>query len=204
MSMELRDYLKVYWKQRVMIIGLVIVACVAAAAIVTTRPVQTGVSVSYAINRTNRVATTQYEYDGYYALQASDLFAQTVVSWFSTPSFLQEVYEQAKLDPEIKSINSLPSRFSVRKYSAQNIVVRYNERNEERARGVAKQLAITLEQKAESLNKMSDGKALFAIVNGTPVVAPAKPNLALIIGVTAVLSFALGLFIAAAKQYLRS
>lgn len=202
--MELRDYIHVYWKQRWIIIGLVLVACVTAAVVAQTRPIQTGVSVSYAINRTNRVATTQYEYDGYYALQASDLFAQTVVSWFSTPSFLQEVYQQANLDPEIQSLNSLPSRFSVRKYSAQNIVVRFNERNEERAKGVAQYLGSVMEKKAESLNQSSDGKSLFAIVAGVPVIAPARPNMALILGVTAVLSFALGLFYAAARQYMRN
>jgi hypothetical protein len=201
--MELREYIHLYWKRRWFLLLLVVIAVGTAGLIVGTRPVRTGASVSFAINRINRTATTQYEYDGYYALQASDLFAQTVVSWFSTPSFLQEVYEQGKLDPEIQSINSLPSRFSVRKYSAQNIVVRFTERTDDRAQVVAKELGTLMANRAEKLNQSSDGKALFAIISGTPVIAPAHPNLYLILGVTAVLSFALGLFIVAAQQYLR-
>jgi len=185
-------------------IGLIVVIATATAVLVAaTRPERTGVSVSFAINRTNREATNQYQYDGYYALQASDLFAQTVVSWFSTPSVLLEIYQQAKLDPAIQSVNSLPARFSVRKYSAQNIVVKYTETDNDRATKVADGLKTVMESKASKLNQTSDGKSLFEIVGGVPVIAPAKPNLGLIAAVAAVLSLALGMFVAAARHYLR-
>lgn len=201
--MELRDYLKVYWAQRWLIVLCMLIATGGAIGVATTRPVRTGVSVSFAINRTAREATTQYQYDGYYALQAADLFAQTVVSWFSTPSVLRQVYQQANLDPEIQSINSLPNRFSVRKYSSQNIVVKFTERNNERASKVADSLQQVMEHNAAQLNQTTDGKSLFAIASGTPVIAPARPNVGLIAAVAAVLSLALGLFIAAARHYLR-
>jgi len=201
--MELRDYLKVYWKQRVMIGLLVLVSTGTALVVAATRPERTGVSVSFAINRTNREATTQYQYDGYYALQASDLFAQTVVSWFSTPSVLLEVYQKVNLDPAIQSTANLPSRFSVRKYSAQNIVVKFTERDNQRAEKVADGLKKVMESKASMLNQTSDGKSLFEIVAGVPVVAPATSNLPLIGVVTAILSLAIGMFVAATRHYLR-
>ncbi len=198
--MELRDYLNVYWTQRRLIVILVLVAVGASVLVAGTRPARTGVSISFAINRTNREATTQYQYDGYYALQAADLFAQTVVSWFTTPSVLREVYEVAKLDPELQSVNSLPSRFSVRKYSAQNIVVKFTERTNERATKVANGLSRVMEDKAAQLNQTADGKALFEIVGGPPVVAPARLNIGLIAAVAAVLSFVGGLFAAAVRH----
>ncbi|MBI5467103.1 MAG: hypothetical protein HY975_02720 [Candidatus Kerfeldbacteria bacterium] len=201
--MEFRDYIKIYWAQRWFIFVLTGIAVVAAVAIAATRPVMTGVSMSFAINRTNKEATTQYQYDGYYALQASDLFAQTVVSWFSTPSVLREVYDQANLDPEIQSLNSLPSRFSVKKYSAQNIVVRYTERDDERANKLADALKTVMEDKASQLNQTTDGKSIFEIVAGAPVVAAAHPNIWLAGAVALVLGLALALFIAAARHFLR-
>lgn len=201
--MELRDYIKVYWSQRWLILTIVLVTTGVALVVAGTRPERTGVSVSFAVNRINRVATTQYQYDGYYALQASDLFAQTVVSWFSTPSVLLEVYRQGNLDPAIQSVNSLPARFSVRKYSAQNIVVKFSETNTERAEKVAVSLPIVMEGKAEKLNQTSDGESIFEIVGGTPVMAPDKPNLGLIAAVAVVLSLAVGLFVAAVRHYLR-
>lgn len=202
--MELRDYIHVYWKQRRLIALIVIVVTGVALAVAATRPERTGVSLSFSINRTNREATTQYQYDGYYALQASDLFAQTVVSWFSTPSVLLEVYEHANIDPQIQSMNSLPSRFSVRKYSAQNIVVKFTETDTTRAGSIATSVADVLEQKAALLNQTSDNKALFEIIGGSPVVAPSRVNLPLVGVTAAVLSFALALFVVATRQYLRS
>lgn len=201
--MELRDYIKVYWNQRWLIALIVLVTTGVALVVAGTRPERTGVSVSFAINRTNREVTTQYQYDGYYALQAADLFAQTVVSWFSTPSVLLEVYQQGNIDPAIQSINSLPARFSVRKYSAQNIVVKYTESDTTRAEKVAASMKTVMESKASKLNQTSDGKSLFEIVGGTPVIAPSKPNLGLIAAVAVVLSFAVGLFVAATRHYLR-
>ncbi len=201
--MELRDYIKIYWKQRALISLIVLVSTVTAVAVAATRPERTAVSVSFAINRTNREETTQYQYDGYYALQAADLFAQTVVSWFSTPSVILDVYQQAHLDPAIKSIQSLPSRFSVRKYSAQNIVVKFTESDKDRATTLASGLTTVMESKASKLNQTRDGKSFFEIVAGPPVIAPAQSNLPLIASVTFILSLALGLFVAAARQYLR-
>ncbi len=201
--MELRDYLKVYWAQRWLILIIMVIGIGVSVVVAGTQPERTAVSVSFAINRVNRDATTQYQYDGYYALQASDLFAQTVVSWFSTPSVLREVYQQANLDPEIQSINSLPSRFTVRKYSAQNIVVKFTERTDARAQTVATTLPKVMEDKATALNQSSDGKSQFDIVGGQPVIAPSKANLPLIVVAAVILSFALGLFVAAARQYLR-
>lgn len=203
MSMELRDYLRVYWRQRWLILGLTLVATMTAYVVAATQPTKTGVSISFAINQTNKEVTTQYQYDGYYALQAADLFSQTVVSWFSTPSVLRQVYDQANLDPEIQSINSLPARFSVKKYSAQNIVVRYTERTNDRATKLATAMGTVMEQEASQLNQSTDGKSIFQIVAGTPVIAPAHPNAGLIAAITLVLSFALALFIAAARYYLK-
>lgn len=201
--MELRDYIKVYWNQRWLIATIVIIGTGLTLIVAGTRPERTGVSVSLAVNRINRVATAQYQYDGYYALQAADLFAQTVVSWFSTPSVLREIYQQGDLDPAIQSINSLPSRFSVRKYSAQNIVVKFTETDVNRAERVAASLPKVMEAKAAKLNQTSDGESLFEVVGGMPVIAPDKPNLSLIAAVAVVLSLAVGLFTAAARHYLR-
>jgi hypothetical protein len=162
------------------------------------------VSESFAVNRVNQQTSVDYQYDGYYALQAADLFAQTVVSWFATPSVLREVYSNANLDPEITTVNSLPSRFRVKKYSAQNIVVRFSERDETRAKGLATSIRRVMEEKASRLNQTADGKALFEIVGTEPVIAPAKPSVWLWAGVALILSAGLALFIAALRYYLRA
>lgn len=200
--MELRDYLKVYWSQRVMIGIMVVVATVGAAVVAHFQPVRYGVSESFAINRINRQTTTQYQYDDYYALQASDLFAQTVVSWFSTPSVLQEAYLAANLDPNIDSVNSLPSRFRVKKYSSQNIVVRYTESTSERAAKVAQGIRSVMEQRTTVLNQSAEGKALFEIVGSTPVIAPVKVSPLLAGTIAFIAMAAISMLLAVTRFYL--
>jgi len=202
--MELRDYIRIYWRQRWLILSLVGIATVTTWLATASQPVRYGSSQSFAINRINREATPDYQYDGYYALQASDLFSQTVVSWFSTPSVLRDVYQQANVDPEIQSLSSLSSRFKVKKYSAQNIVVRVTERTDDRVRKIAAGVKDVMEEKAAQLNQDHSGKSLFSIVGSDPVIAPIQPNVWLATAVALILSAGLSLFIAAARHYLRS
>jgi capsular polysaccharide biosynthesis protein len=200
---ELRDYLRAYWSQRWLILGIIVVATTVTAITSAVQPVRYAVSESFAVNGINRQTTTEYQYNGYYALQAADLFAQTVVSWFSTPSVLRDVYDNAKIDPSITTLDSLTSRFKVKKYSAQNIVIRFSETTQARASTLAQSIRDVMEQKATRLNQSADGKALFEIVGTTPVITAAKPSVVLWSAVTLIISAGFALLIAALRFYLR-
>lgn len=201
--MELRDYLQLYWRQRALIGVMMVVATATTFIVTATQPARTGVSESYAIHRVGQEATPDYQYDGYYALQAVDLFSQTVVSWFNTPSVLREIYLQANLDPEISSLSNLPGRFFVKRYSAQNIVVRFSESTPERARKIADATRHVMEDRAAKLNLTPEGKPLFGIVGSLPVIGPRQPNPWLFGAVALVLSVAVGMAVVAARHYLR-
>jgi len=204
MTMELRDYLRVYWRQRWLIAGLVTIATITTVILTINQPVRFQASESFAVNRINKELTADYQYDGYYALQAADLFSQTVVSWFSTPSILRQVYRQADLDPNIETMNSLSSRFTVKRYSAQNIVVRFNETSAERATKLAQAVRQVIEQQTSELNKTADGKSIFSIVGSEPVIVDFKPNPWLYGGVALVVSFGFSLLLAAFRHYLQT
>ncbi len=141
------------------------------------QPVRYQTSISFAANRLNKTSSTEYQYDGYYAIQAADLFSQTVVSWFSTPSVLIEVYDRAGLKSSPDSLTSLSRRFKTKKYAAQNIVVTFSEESRERAEKVAAAVTVTMQERAASLNQTADRQAFFEIVGSTPVIVEAKANL---------------------------
>lgn len=202
-TMELRDYLKIYWQQRGMIVGISLVAAIAAYVTAAVQPTRYAASESFAVNRVNKETTDQYQYDGYYALQAADLFSQTVVSWFSTPSVLQEIYTAAAINPDIRSVNTLPSRFKVKRYSAQNIVIRFSESTRERADKVVVAMRQVMEERARSLNRTAEGKSIFEIVGTAPVIAPAQPNPWVYGSMALILGFFFSLFVAAARHYIR-
>lgn len=201
--MEARDYLKLYLSHGRLILGIMTVATVVTVVVAASQPVRQTASISLAVNRINSEATPDYQFDGYYALQAVELFSQTVVSWFDTPSLLHEIYTRAKVDPELESLNGLTNRFRVKRYSPQNIVVRLTERNETRARQLADALPPVLEERADRLNQDPTGKPLFEIVSATPVIAPSRPNILLAAGLALVLGFGLALLVVAGRHYLR-
>lgn len=200
---ELRDYLRAYWKQRWMILAVVGVALAATWIVASTRPVRYAVRQSFAINRADKQTTPDYQYDGYYALQAADLFAQTVVSWFQTPPVLQQMYQTANLDPQIASLNDLPSRFKVKKYSAQNIEVRYQETTQERAQTLSVAIAKDLTTRSAGLNQSADGHSIFTIVSAGSTVSQARPPLMLLLIGVGIVSFGFALLAAALRYYLQ-
>jgi capsular polysaccharide biosynthesis protein len=162
---------------RWVIISLVVVAVAAALLFSYLTPVYYDTSISFAINRINRQETGEYQYDGYYAIQASDLFSQTVMSWFLTPSVLLEMYDQAGIDPKIASIEELSSRIKAKKYSPQNIVVRYKERDQATADALGQSIISVTQKKAELANQTTDNKALFEVSGAKPVIVQKKPNI---------------------------
>ena len=199
---ELRDYLFSYWKQRWLIGGMVAVTVLTTWITASVQPTRYAVTQSFAINRADRQTTPDYQYDGYYALQAADLFAQTVVSWFQTPPILQQMYSEANLSIDAPTANDLPGRFKVKKYSAQNIVVRYQESTPERAKTLAGAIKKDLEQRASGLNQSADGHSVFAVVGQEPTYNDARPPMMILMAGAFILSAGFAFLLAALRQYL--
>ncbi|MBI3115460.1 MAG: hypothetical protein HYZ09_03145 [Candidatus Kerfeldbacteria bacterium] len=186
------------------IIVVTLLAGVAALVVAWSRPVRYETSISFAVNRINQGPTDQYEYDGYYAIQAADLFSQTVVSWFSTPSVLREVYDNAGLSVDVSSLNSLVRRFSTKKEAAQNIIVTFAESTEERAAILAEAVTTTMQERAAALNQTADETALFEIVGTNPLIVATRPNLLLYTFAGLLAGFLVALSTVSVLAYLRA
>lgn len=173
--MELRNFIYIIRRSLIWIVITAVVTGAAGLILALQTPVSYDTSLAFAINRINKQATADYQYDGYYAIQASDLFAQTVTSWIATPSILLEMYERADVDPQIKSLSSFSSRFTTKKYSSQNIGIRFSERDQETAEKLSAAIIGVLSEKTSAINKTADAKALFEIVGSQPVIVKTQP-----------------------------
>jgi capsular polysaccharide biosynthesis protein len=191
--------MNIFVAYRWVIVSVTVVALIASLLFSVLTPKYFDASISFAINRINRQDTTEYQYDGYYAIQASDLFSQTVMSWFLTPSVLLEMYDKAGVDPKIASIEEISSRFKTKKFSPQNIVVRYKERDRQTADKIGQAIISVTQDKAAAANQTSDQKALFQVIGSKPVIVEKKPSLIMsgVIGLLAgfIISLVLAYFI---------
>lgn len=186
---------------------LVITSLIAAGAALllgVRQPTRYQSSISFAVNRIHQGGTENYEYDGYYAIQAADLFSQTVVSWFSTPSVLLEVYERAGVSADGDSLTALTQRFKTKKYAAQNIVVTFTEESRERAEKVAAAVTETMQIRSSKLNQTADARALFEIVGSKPVVVTSAANLPALALAGALGGFLAALSLISLTAYLKS
>ena len=172
--MEFRDHLRIIGRGKVLIIIFtVLVVGVSMILLYFKEPVYQS-SISFSVNRVNRQTTEYYEYDGYYAISAAELFSQTLMSWFMTPSVLLEIYEQAEVDPQIKSLSSFANRFRARQYASQNIVVSFKEKDQAKATKISNAVVNIVQTKAADLNKTSDQKSIFEVVGSKPVIVEQK------------------------------
>ncbi|MBU2228884.1 hypothetical protein KJ810_00585 [Patescibacteria group bacterium] len=195
--MELHEHIFILKKGKSFIITFTLLVTLAAFLFTYFRPVTYASSISFAVNRINKQETPYYD-DSYFGIQASDLFSQTVISWFLTPSVLLEIYESGEVDPQIESLERFANRFKTKKYSPQNIVVRFSERDEDTANTISQAVITVVEEKAVSINQTADNKALFEIVGEKPVIVKNDPQtiLATIVG------FIVGLVVGIVLVYL--
>ncbi len=201
--MELRDSLAL-WSRR-WGLGLTIILLVVVAAYLWSylQPTSYTTSISFAVNRVNKEETVDYQYDGYYALQASDLFSETVVSWLQTPSVLVEIYERAGLSKTPNaSISSLTSRFKTKKFAAQNIVVNYSSPTSEEASKLATAMTEAITDRTATANRTAQDKALFEVQAARPVIVKVEANPILIGAVSLIVGMALAVFLVPLVEYL--
>ena len=151
-----------------------IAAALLFASVAAALPPTTGVSFSFTISQQSRQATTDYSYDGYYALRASELVADTMISWLSTPSIVKEVYGDAGIRMTDADIKKIAGRtFRGKKYSSQNVVVSYSVPDAEQAAKLYESLSNLLSSRARSLVLSPEQETLFIVTASKPVIAEA-------------------------------
>ena len=172
--MELREHIRIIKKYRWLIVIVTILATLAAFIFSYIQPEYYRVSLSFTVKAINKPATQDYQYDGYYAIKASELFSQTIISWFMTPSILDDIYTHAEIDPQIGSLDRFTSRFKTKQYSAQNFVVTFKERDKTTAEKISHSIIIYVEENSKTLNQDMDKNSLFEATGSTPVIIKQK------------------------------
>lgn len=200
--MEFRDAIRLYLRRRWLAFGLIVLVVAGTFAWQALQPVQYQTSMSISVNRVNQDKTPDYQYDGYYALQAADLFSQTIVSWLQTPSILVSIYEQAGLSTDVRSTRQLTSRFQTKKASAQNVVVTYTSSSKEEAQKLASAITDVTQKLAENANRDADNKALFELDVAKPVIVQAQSDPVLTGALSVFVGFVLSLFLVPFAAYL--
>lgn len=172
-------------KFRVIILSALIGAIV-CGVIARVLPAPYETSLAFTIDQRPRQAPVDYDYGGYYSLRATELFGDTLISWFGTPAFVVEIYDAAgiPLAPGRADIAAAVDGFSAKKLSTQNVVIRFTTKDRASAQALAKAAADAVSRKTSALNQNDKGQSLFVVTASEPIIslAPIRPPVAGLVG----------------------
>lgn len=153
----------------------VIVLAALAAAIITLimtprLPQYQDVSLDLSIPVPSRTPTSSYDYDGYYALQATDLFSNTLAGWFHSPDFVTKIYSQSGVSIASTSLRNLEKVFVVKKVSGQLVNVSFTAPSFDEANKLGTSIARNIAERVALINAGGNHVLEFSVVAGKPVV----------------------------------
>ena len=190
-------YRKFFKKYALFLAIIAIIGGSTGIAITKLLPISYDVSLAVDIERKAVPTDKFYTYDGYYAIQATELFAKSVESWFVTPSFVEDVLKNAdKADLDQLSVKDFRRVFTPEQISANLVEVRFGVKDS--ALGVTLTEAIN-----SSIKSYIESRDIqdYSIRVGDPVIRQKEYNPIFFSLGGLVLAFALGISIAAIKEY---
>ncbi len=199
--MELRDYLLVLKRRIILIIAITLIVVLTTFLVSLAIPVKYNASVSFLISRADRQETSDYQYDGYYTIQASELFANTIVGWCKTLSIASEVYKKADISTSEISIKDLSKKFKAKKTSSQTVEVNFTQKDELEANKLVYALINTLEEQTNIIYQKKDKDISFEIITSPPAVTASRPNVILNILVGFICGLFLSILLAFSWEY---
>ena len=109
--MELLEYLKIFRREKRLIISITLITMLAGILFTQLQPPRYETSLSLFMQKSGTQDTTEFKYDGYYALQAESLAADNVAKRLQAPGVVEEIYRAAGLNPEASKIKNFKKKF---------------------------------------------------------------------------------------------
>ena len=118
-----QQYMAILTKRLPLLLVVSFVAAAIAYTAVTRVGSQYQTHFSYLVSLTEREDVSEFRFDGFYALQATDLFTATLATWSSTPEVVIAAHEEVGLTPESRDPRTLGRIISAQKTAPQLVQV---------------------------------------------------------------------------------
>ena len=201
--MELKEYLKIIKRGISLVLSLTLLVGLAALIFTASQETLYETSLSLSISRADTQETLDYKYDQYYAIQASELFANTVEQWLKSPEVATKIYQKAEVELPVKSLRKLTKKFRANKMASQYVEVGFKAKSKDEAKRISSATLAVLQDKAALLSQV-DRTALFSIIGAEPVIVEDKPDIGLNTFLGLVTGLFLGIGLAFLKEYFRA
>ena len=209
--MELAQYLKIIKNYWLLILIITIIGGLAAYLGSQYRPTRYEGETTFLISpiaQDLRVNPPFYEYDGFYSIQSSQLFANTVSGWLTSPDIVEGIYKQADLTLKVRNVKQLQTQIQTTIKTSQslnNLVdATFNVKKRENILKLSDATYVILKQRTQQFNQSTGNKVAYKIEKmGSPVIVKVKANLPLNLAVGLFAGLIFGVVFAFIAQYLK-
>lgn len=188
---------KAYWQRVRLALPWLLLASFAAGVvayvIASSYPPAHQVHFSYLISLSEREAAGEFRFDGFYALQATDLFAQTLARWIQTPEVIVAAYREAGLTPPTENPRQLTRLIKADKTAPQLVQVTVEETSEEKAGQLTTALQTVMEKNVAAYDDQGIPAIAFRVVATDPWAGKNEVSVPVITTATFVFVFLLAL-----------
>lgn len=149
----LRVYFNYVWGKIIYVFLTSVVACLITFAVVDKWQPVYEVHFSYLVSLSTREQANEYTFDGYYALQATSLYTETLSAWVKTPEVVMAAYQKAGLDVRPEETSKLIHNVNAAKSGPQLVGVTVKGKNQAEAMALATALQAVM---VENMNRYHD------------------------------------------------
>lgn len=146
------------------------------------------VHYSYVVSLHER-ETAEFTFDGYYALQATDLFTATLAAWMTAPEVVVAAHRLGGLPVSMEADAAIAQRVTALKTAPQLIEVTVRHDDPDRAEQLAVGLQRAVERNVAEYHDAGIPALRWGIITTEPWTVARRPAAALIGFATAVASF---------------
>ena len=178
-SMELVDFLKLIYRRKIIVLIFIGIGIAAGLIYALVKPTNYRASLLIYVQRETQPASDQYfNYDGYYALQTSTEYTNTVLGLIKSLDVLQR---GAEITPYIsrdnQKLEQLSAQIKVVKKAPQLIEIAIDDSDQNMGKAVVLALAQSSQERVRILNQNGDKALTIGLVNDEPLVLVQKASL---------------------------
>jgi len=199
--MELKEYVTIIKKSFKIIVITSALTGLFSFLFTSVQPLKYETSMSLFINKKYSQETDNFKYDGYYALQTSEMLSDTIIEWTKSPEFVNSVYTKAGVDLNFNSIKKYSKAFNVKKMSSQYIKINFTSTNKAEAVKISSTISSEIKEKIKTIENESEKELSFSVTSKDPIIIVSKPKILinLIIGIFS--GLIIGIFFVFTKRY---
>lgn len=190
-----KNYLKVISSYKWVVITCLILAGLLSFIFTQWLPVSYDSILTLTVHRVNREETKDFQYDNYYAIQATELLGNTVVNWLATPDVALAIFDKAGVKADVEGLAKLSKKFKAKQLSSHVASIEFRYKDQDGANKLSAALVDVVQEKVKNTEETAQNNPSFEIQASKPLIVQHKidPILASVCGLVCGLFIGIGL-----------